>query len=248
MEWLISLITLVLLETVLGVDNLIFVSIQADKLPTPQQRFSARRWGLGIALVTRIMLLGAITWIVGLVKPLFTVLGHGVSWRDIILGVGGLFLVGKAAHEIYEALEVDHCDGRGEGGQARFWATVAQIGIMDIVFSLDSVITAVGLANQLPVMIAAVVIATVIMISCVVMVSNFVHQHPSMKVLALSFLLLIGATLVMEASGQHVSKAVVYVAMGFSLGVELLNMRMHPTPRAAPVKLHSRLEAEKDGL
>jgi predicted tellurium resistance membrane protein TerC len=237
MDWIISLVTLAALEVVLGIDNLIFVSIQADKLPATQ-RSRARRWGLGIALLTRIMLLAIISWIAGLVKPMFVVLGHGISGRDLVLGTGGLFLLGKAAHEIYDCLEVDHHDGRNTG-QGRFWITVLQIGIMDIVFSLDSVITAVGLAQHLWVMIAAVVAAMGVMLLCAGLVGDFVHRHPSVKVLALSFLVLIGATLVMEATGQHVNKTAVYVAMGFSLTVELLNMRMRKR-RAAPVELHSR--------
>lgn len=243
MEWLIdpnvwiSLLTLSVLEIVLGIDNLVFLAILADRLPEGQ-RALARRLGLGFALITRLLLLSAIAWIIGLTAPLFTVLGEAVSWRDIILIGGGLFLLGKATHEIHASLEGADPDEEGGAGaivQASFAATVIQIGILDIVFSLDSVITAVGMARELWIMVTAVVIAIVVMLVAAGPLSRFVSAHPTVKMLALSFLLLVGMALVADGLGFHIPKGYLYFAMGFSVLVEALNLAARR--RRKPVKL-----------
>jgi len=222
----ISLITLALLEIVLGVDNLVFVSILAGKLPLAQQP-RARRLGLALALVTRIILLCFIGWVVGLTKPLFSVVGHAISGRDLVLLLGGLFLLGKATHEIHNNLEGDDGESSpGAGGKASFGAIVVQIGLLDIVFSLDSVITAAGMVKHVPVMIAAVVIAMIFMVLFVDRISGFIDRHPSLKMLALSFLIMIGVLLVAEAFHHEIPKGYVYFAMAFSVGVEALNIRV----------------------
>lgn len=234
MEWLsdpqiwISLLTLSALEIVLGVDNLVFLAILADRLPE-EQRPLARKLGLAFALVTRLALLASLAWIAGLVNPVFTVFDHPVSWRDIILIGGGVFLLAKATHEIHGSLEGEEEDGHEEGGVAKaakagFIATIVQIGILDIVFSLDSVITAVGMANQLWVMIAAVVLAMLVMLIASGPLAGFVSRHPTVKMLALSFLLLVGMSLVAEGMGVHIPKGYLYFAMGFSVLVEALNL------------------------
>ena len=213
----IALLTLTVLEIVLGIDNIIFISILAGKLPAHQQA-RARRVGLIGAMVMRILLLASLAWIIRLTAPLFTVLGRPFSGRDLILLAGGLFLIYKSTHEIHERLE-------GESGQASaraassFGQVVGQIMLLDIVFSLDSVITAVGMARQLGVMIAAVVIAVGIMMFSATAISDFVHRHPTLKMLALSFLLLIGVTLIADGLGQHIAKGYIYFAMGFSVFV-----------------------------
>lgn len=234
-----SLATLTVLETVLGIDNVVFISILAGKLPEGQ-RAAAWRTGLGLALVTRVMLLCMISWIAGMTAPWFGVFGHDVSGRDLILLVGGLFLIGKSTFEIHERLEGDEGHavvGRGVG----FYRTIAQILALDVVFSLDSVITAVGMARHLSVMIAAIVISLGIMLWCAGAISGFVNRHPTVKMLALSFLLLIGFTLVLEGCGQHVHKGYIYVAMAFSLGVEMLNLRAAAKAKAShPVVLHQK--------
>lgn len=235
----ISLLTLALLEIVLGVDNLVFVSILAGKLPEAQ-RARARRLGLGIALVTRVILLCFIGWIVSMTAPLFHVAGHAVSGRDLVLLVGGLFLLGKATREIHHNLEGE--DGHATkalGGTATFGAIIVQIGLLDIVFSLDSVITAAGMVKHVSIMIAAVVISMVFMVMFVNKISDFIDRHPSLKMLALSFLIMIGALLVAEAFHQAIPKGYVYFAMGFSVAVEALNIRAR-SKRAAlkPVELH----------
>lgn len=238
-EGWVALATLTLLETVLGIDNVVFISILAGKLPEAQ-RAAAWRTGLGLALVTRVLLLCTISWMAGMTAPLFAVFGHGVSGRDLILVVGGLFLIGKSTFEIHERLEGEEghvAGGRGVG----FWKTIAQILALDVVFSLDSVITAVGMARHLSVMIAAVVISLVIMLWCAGAISDFVNRHPTIKMLALSFLLLIGFTLVLEGCGQHVPKGYIYAAMAFSLGVEMLNLRAAARAKAQrPVVLRQR--------
>ena len=231
----IALLTLTVLEIVLGIDNIIFISILAGKLPAHQQA-RARRLGLAGAMVTRILLLASLAWIIRLTAPLFTVFGHPFSGRDLILLAGGLFLIYKSTHEIHERLE-------GESGKpgtrtaASFAHVVGQIMLLDIVFSLDSVITAVGMARQLGVMIAAVVIAVGIMMFSATAISDFVHRHPTIKMLALSFLLLIGVTLIADGLGQHIAKGYIYFAMGFSVFVEMLNLRLRA--RAAPVELRA---------
>jgi predicted tellurium resistance membrane protein TerC len=246
MEWLsdpqawIALLTLTLLEIVLGIDNVIFISILAGKLPADQQK-KARNIGLAGALVTRILLLLSLAWIVKLTAPLFTVLGIGISGRDLILIAGGLFLMAKAVHEIHDKLE-------GEEGSTvkkvtpTLTAVIVQIMLLDIVFSLDSVITAVGMAKHLAVMIIAVIIAVVIMLFSAGSISAFVDRHPTVKMLALSFLLLIGMTLIAEGLDFHIPKGYIYFAMGFSVFVELLNVRFRGISK--PVKLHDAYHEE----
>ena len=244
MEWLtspetwIALLTLTALEIVLGIDNIIFISILSTKLPQPQQR-PARRVGLALAMLMRIALLLSITWVMRLSSPLFSVLDHPVSGRDLILIVGGLFLLAKATFEIHDKLE-------GEPGHAStrvaasFAAVIVQIILLDIVFSLDSVITAVGMANSIAVMIAAVVIAVGVMLFAADPISRFVEVHPTVKMLALAFLLLIGMALVAEGVGQHIPKGYVYFAMGFSVFVEMLNLRVRK--KRVPLELNQRYE------
>ncbi|HEV8510209.1 MAG TPA: TerC family protein [Gemmatimonadales bacterium] len=229
----IGLLTLTVLEIVLGIDNIIFISILAGKLPAQQQE-RARRVGLAGAMVTRIALLAALAWIIRLTAPLFHLLGHPFSGRDLILIAGGLFLITKSTREIHEGLEGD-AGQAGSAVRASFGAVVGQIVLLDIVFSLDSVITAVGMARHLPVMIAAVVIAVGVMMFAATSISRFVHRHPTVKMLALSFLLMIGVSLIADGFGQHIAKGYIYFAMGFSVFVELLNIRVRS--RSAPVQL-----------
>jgi predicted tellurium resistance membrane protein TerC len=245
-ETWISLATLSAMEIVLGIDNIVFISILAGKLPRAQQD-AARRLGLGVALGTRLLLLLGITWVMGLTRELFTFLGHGWSGRDLILLVGGLFLLAKATHEIHDKLEVKHeAELDGTKGGASFWLVIAQIGVLDIVFSLDSVITAVGMARHIAVMVAAMVIAVGVMLVFARSIGEFVERHPTMKMLALSFLLLIGVMLVAESFGKHIEKGYIYFAMAFSFLVELLNMKMR-RKQSAPVALHHRFEADAPG-
>ena len=235
---IIALITLTVLEIVLGVDNVIFISILAGKLPAEQQD-RARKVGLVAAMLMRIALLFSLAWIVRLTEPIVTILGRGISGRDLILLGGGLFLLAKATREIHEKLE-------GEEGEmtARvaptFGAVIGQIMLLDIVFSLDSVITAVGMADQLAVMVLAVMIAVGIMMVSASSISRFVNEHPTVKVLALSFLLLIGVSLIGEGLGTHIPKGYIYFAMAFSVFVEMINLRAAKKRKAAPVKLHER--------
>ena len=234
-EGFLALVTLTFLEIILGVDNVIFVSILAGKLPKEQQA-KARQTGLMLALITRILLLASLAWMIKLTAPFFSILGFALSGRDLILLSGGLFLIWKSTREIHEKLEgggEEHANGRAA---PTFNAIIAQILVLDIVFSLDSVITAVGMANRLGVMVAAVVIALGVMLKYAGAISDFVHQHPTLKMLALSFLLLIGVTLVAEGTHQHVNKGYIYFAMAFSFGVEMLNLRMKK--KSAPITLH----------
>lgn len=235
-ENLVALLTLTALEIVLGIDNIVFIAILTGKLDQRHQAM-ARRLGLGVAMVTRIALLLAISWVMRLTRPLFEVLGQAFSGRDLILLVGGLFLLAKATYEIHDKLEVDKPEAQGHAAKS-LTAAIIQIGILDIVFSLDSVITAVGMAREVAIMIAAIVIAVIVMLIFAGTVSRFIEQHPTMKILALSFLLLIGVMLVAEGLGKHISKGYIYFAMGFSLVVELLNLRMRKSH--APVSLHQR--------
>ena len=233
----ISLLTLTLLEVVLGIDNLIFISILSGKLPRDQQS-QARRMGLGLALITRILLLLSLSWVMRLDTPFLqsTILGASISisGKDLILLLGGLFLIGKSTYEIHEKLE--GVDGAKTDRLApTFTAVVTQILLLDIVFSLDSVITAVGMVNKIPVMVAAVVIAMLVMLLFVNQISAFVDRHPTIKMLALSFLILIGTMLVAEGLGQHINKGYIYFAMAFSVAVEFLNIRMRKTQK---VDLH----------
>ena len=246
MEWLtdpeiwIALATLTFLEIVLGVDNIIFISILSGKLP-PDQQPRARRLGLLAAMVMRVALLFSLAWIIRLTQPWFTILGQEISGRDLILILGGLFLLGKATYEIHDKLEGDE----GHASQkvpASFASVIIQIMLLDIVFSLDSVITAVGMADDLWVMIAAVVIAVGIMMISAEPISDFVHRHPTVKMLALSFLLLIGLSLLLEGFDHHIPKGYIYFAMGFSVFVEMINLRLRRV--TAPVQLHDRYTAE----
>jgi predicted tellurium resistance membrane protein TerC len=246
MEWLadpqawIALATLTALEIVLGIDNIVFISILTGKLPAKEQP-RARTIGLAAAMLMRIALLLSLSWIMGLTTPWLTVLGYEISGRDLILIVGGVFLIGKSTYEIHDKLE-------GESGHASarvpasFAAIIVQIMLLDIVFSLDSVITAIGMANEIAVMVAAVVIAVAFMLVFAGPISAFVHEHPTVKMLALSFLLLIGTALVADGLGHHIPKGYIYTAMGFSLFVEMLNLRMR---KAAPLALRERYAAKK---
>ena len=235
-DGLLALVTLTFLEIVLGVDNVIFISILSSKLPLDQQG-RARRVGLLAAMVMRVLLLMSIAWIIQLTAPLFVVFGQEISGRDLILLVGGLFLLGKATLEIHERLEGE--EGHGSTRVApSFAAVIAQIMALDIVFSLDSVITAVGMADDLAIMVAAVVLAVAIMMFSAEPISAFVNRHPTVKVLALSFLLLIGVSLIGDGFGMHIPKGYIYFAMGFSVFVEMINLRVRGA--AAPVKLHQK--------
>jgi predicted tellurium resistance membrane protein TerC len=244
LDGLASLLTLTLMEIVLGIDNIVFLSILTGSLERREQR-RAQVVGLTLALAFRMGLLATITWIMRLTRPLFEILGHGVSGRDLILIVGGLFLIGKATHELYEKLEVP-----GEEPQARrsanaFALLIVQIIALDLVFSLDSVITAVGMAKDITIMVTAMIVAVGIMLVFAGAIGTFVNRHPSVKILGLSFLLLIGFMLALDGMGHHVPKGYIYVAMAFALGVELMNMRYRGKRRA--VQLHSRFEKDAPG-
>src|ERR1041385_1324421 len=246
MDWItqpetwIAFITLVALELILGVDNVIFISILSTKVP-PDQQNRARRTGITLAVITRVLLLISLRWLIGLEQPLFTIFNFDISGRDLILFAGGLFLLGKSTHEIHQNLEGLEGEASAKVHGA-FWSVIIQIMLLDIVFSLDSVITAVGMVDQLAIMIAAVVIAAVVMVFTSGPLANFVERHPTIKMLALSFLLLIGFTLVAEGFHQHISKGYIYFAMGFAVLVEILNMRLR-TP-AQPVNLREAYVAE----
>lgn len=244
-EGLIALLTLTALELVLGIDNIIFISILADKLP-PEQRAKARYIGLGLALGTRVLLLLSLSWIIGLTFPLFTIpyLDLPISGRDLILILGGLFLIAKSTYEIHESLEGEHGHASAKV-HASFTSVIIQILLLDIIFSLDSVITAVGMVNNILIMIIAVVISIVFMIAFAAPLGNFVSKHPTIKILALSFLLLIGMTLLGEGFQQHIPKGYIYFAMGFSVFVEFLNMRVK-RGKTPPVDLHERYVADNE--
>jgi predicted tellurium resistance membrane protein TerC len=233
------------LEIVLGVDNIIFISILVGRLPV-EQRDRARRLGLGFAMLSRLALLFALSWVMALTVDLFTVLGQGISGRDIVLLFGGAFLLYKASHEIFaevEAREEARVANKGPiSGGALFWAIIAQIAVIDVVFSLDSVITAVGMVDQLPVMVAAVVTSVGVMLFAAKPIGDFVDRHPSVKVLALAFLVMVGMALTAEAFDAHVPKGYIYAAMAFSLAVEALNIRS----RASRARAASRREAIAD--
>jgi predicted tellurium resistance membrane protein TerC len=233
-QLLIAFFTLTALELVLGIDNVIFISILVDKLP-PASRNLARRLGLFLAMFMRIGLLWVLSWMAGLTEPLVTVLARGFSGRDLILLAGGLFLVWKSTSEIHQLMEGEEGEASSAVG-ARFGAVVLQIILVDIVFSLDSIVTAIGMVNNLQVMIAAVVASVGLMMLASAPIGEFVSRHPTIKMLALAFLLVIGVVLIADAFGQHVSKGYIYSAMAFSVLVEMLNLRMRA--RHAPVKLH----------
>jgi predicted tellurium resistance membrane protein TerC len=241
----IALLTLTVLEVVLGIDNIIFISILAGKLPASQQE-RARIVGLSLAMFVRIALLFSLSWVIGLTEPLFEVIGNQISGRDLILLSGGLFLLGKATFEIHERLEGEE-EGSGPGVVAASFASVIiQILLLDIVFSLDSVITAVGMVDELAVMVAAVVIAVGVMLISSGAISRFVNTHPTVKMLALSFLLLIGMSLVAEGWDLHIPKGYIYFAMGFSVFVEMLNLRLRRRGERNPVHLRAALTARVD--
>lgn len=240
-EGLLALVTLTVLEVILGVDNVIFISILSSKLPAGQQQ-RARRSGLLAAMLMRCLLLLSIAWIIRLTMPLFTVFGRGMSGRDVILIGGGLFLIGKATIEIHERLEGD--EGRGSTRLTpSFAAVIVQITLLDVVFSLDSVITAVGMADDVAIMVAAVILAVGIMMVSAEPIGGFVNRHPTVKVLALSFLLLIGMSLIGDGLGMHVPKGYIYFAMGFSVFVEMINLRVRHVGR--PVTLHQPYAPDK---
>ncbi|MEO7318451.1 MAG: TerC family protein [Chthoniobacteraceae bacterium] len=242
MPWLtdpqiwISFLTLTVLEIVLGIDNIIFISILASKLPAEQQG-KARTSGLMLALVTRVLLLCSIFWLTKLTADLFTILGHGFSGKDLVMLLGGLFLLWKSVHEIHGNLEGEEHAKTG-GPALSFASVIAQIVVIDIVFSLDSVITAVGLVKEIAVMIAAVIAAMIVMLVAAGPISDFVNKHPTIKMLALSFLLLVGVLLIADGFGQHIEKGYIYFAMAFSFGVEILNIKMR-SKRTKPVALRS---------
>jgi len=237
-EVIIALVTLTFLEIVLGVDNIIFISILSGKLPKEQQK-RARRVGLMAAMLMRLALLASIWVIARLTSPIFTLMGQEISGRDLILIGGGLFLIAKATYEIHDKLE-----GHGAHGQpkavATFKSVIAQVMLLDIVFSLDSVITAIGMAEQLWVMVTAVVLAVLVMLLAAEPISDFVETHPTIKILALSFLLLIGISLIGDGLGQHISKGYIYFAMGFSVFVEMINIRVRK--KGDPVQLHQSIK------
>lgn len=256
MEWIadpqawIGLATLTVLEIVLGIDNIIFLAILVGRLP-PEQRQRARTLGLGAAVLSRLALLFSIVWVMRLTEPLFIVLGQEISGRDLILIGGGLFLLWKSVTEIHRALEGDEPD-QPESAQrgARFWPVVAQIGIIDIVFSLDSVITAVGLVDELTVMVLAVLIAVGVMLAAARPIGEFVDRHPTFKLLALTFLVLIGVVLIAEGFDTHVPKGYIYFSMAFAVLMELLNMRMRArrARRSVPLKLRHEIPGDpRDG-
>ena len=247
MEWLsnpeiwIALATLTALELVLGIDNIIFISILAGKLP-PEQRDKARKLGIGLAAISRLGLLFVIAWIIGLTAPLFTVLGNEFSWRDLILIGGGLFLIAKSTHEIHQKLE-GASQSVQQTASATFGGVIAQILLLDVVFSLDSIITAVGMVEQVWVMVTAIVIAIVFMIVFARPIGDFVDRHPTVKVLALAFLMMIGLVLIADGFGQHIPKGYIYAAMAFSVFVEMINLwirRLGAAAQPKPVQLHEK--------
>ena len=241
-EGWISLLSLSAMEIVLGIDNIVFISILSSKLPKESQA-RARSLGLTLALGMRIGLLLTISWMMSLIEPLFHVFGRGISGRDLILLAGGVFLVAKAVYEIHDKLEGSELEAQKPGQGASFGMVLIQILLLDIVFSLDSVITAVGMAPAISIMMLAMIIAVGVMLIFAGPISHFVEKHPTMKVLALSFLLLIGVVLVADGLGQHISKGYIYFAMAFALGVELVNLRMRK--RKAPVQLHNRFHGDE---
>lgn len=246
-EWLyspeawVALATLTALEVVLGIDNIIFISILVGRLPAEQRNF-ARSTGLGLAMITRLLLLFSLTWVMGLTEPWFYLVGYPISGRDIILIGGGLFLIAKATHEIHSSLEGADDDEPSVSSKGLMMVLV-QIAILDIVFSLDSVITAVGLVSQLPVMALAIILAVGVMLFAAKPIGDFVDEHPTIKILALSFLVVVGFTLMIEGFGTHVPKGYIYFAMIFSLGVEMINIKMRKKLKK-PVKLYKEIEED----
>jgi predicted tellurium resistance membrane protein TerC len=245
MEWLsdpnawIGLLTLTVLELVLGIDNIVFISILSGKLPADQQK-KARLIGLSLAMLMRILLLLSITWVMGLTRPLFTIASFQVTGRAIILVAGGLFLLVKSTHEIHDHMEGEE-EHRGARAMASLFAVLVQISLLDIVFSLDSVITAVGMVDEIAIMIIAVIVAVIVMMIFANPVSGFVERHPTIKMLALSFLLLIGVNLIAEGLGLHIPRGYTYFAMAFSLFVEMLNLKIRSRKRASRARQSRRL-------
>lgn len=233
LEWIIPFATLFLLELILGIDNIIFISIISDKLPK-NQRNKARMLGISLAVITRLALLLSISWVVSLTQPLVTLAGWNFSGRDIILLLGGLFLIAKSTHEIHQKLEATE-EMDEIAARSSFWSVIIQIMLLDIVFSLDSVITAVGMVNEISIMASAIIASTFVMIFASKTISDFVDRHPTLKMLALSFLVLIGVVLLAEGFGQHISKGYIYFAMGYALAVETLNIRLRK--KSKPVHL-----------
>lgn len=244
-EWItspeawIALGTLIAIEIVLGIDNIIFISILVGRLP-PEQRDKARQLGLTLAMLARLILLFGIVWIMGLIEPMFSVFGHEISGRDIILILGGLFLLGKSTHEIHDSLEIQqHTDAPAK--HASFLTVLTQIAILDIVFSLDSVITAVGLVDHISIMVIAILVSVTVMLLSAKSISSFVDKNPTIKMLALSFLLLIGFTLIAEGFDAHIPKGYIYFAMAFSVGVELLNMKVRRNKETETIHLAKKI-------
>lgn len=231
--------TLIALEVVLGIDNIIFISILVSRLPQ-EKRALARNLGLALAMLARLGLLFCLSWIMGLTEVLFSAWGHEISGRDVILVIGGLFLLAKSTHEIHNCLEIPEEEG-GEQRVASFAGVLIQIALLDMVFSFDSVITAVGLVDHLSIMVIAIIVSVLVMLLAARSISNFVDANPTIKMLSLSFLLLIGFTLVAEGFGVHVPKGYIYFAMAFSVGVELLNMKMRANKRAKTIELNKKL-------
>lgn len=248
-EWIaspeawISLATLTALEIVLGIDNIIFISILVGRLPEHQRNF-ARNVGLALAMLTRLALLFSIAWVIGLIEPWFTVFGEAISGRDIILIGGGLFLLAKATSEIHNSLEGVEDDHAGKIVAVSMNSILFQIAILDIVFSLDSVITAVGLAEHISIMAIAIIIAVGIMLFSAKSIGEFVDKHPTIKILALSFLIMVGVTLIAEGFDMHVPKGYIYFAMAFSVAVEMINLRMRKK-QAMPVELYKKIRGDK---
>ncbi|WP_027345372.1 TerC family protein [Hamadaea tsunoensis] len=242
MELIIGFLGLLALEIVLGIDNIVFISVLSAKLPL-DQRDRARKLGIGLALISRLALLGAISWVVRLTEPLFAVAGREFSGQDLVLIFGGLFLLAKSTYEIHDSLEGEEGHANGRTG-VTFGGVLVQIMLLDVVFSLDSIITAVGMVSEVWVMAAAIVVSVIIMLVASGPISAFVHRHPSIKMLALSFLLLIGLTLLLDGFHLKIPKGYIYFAMGFSLLVEILNLRVRAKRRAKPVELHERVTGE----
>ncbi len=241
----VAFLTLTALEIVLGIDNIIFIAILVNRLPE-HLRAKARFFGLSLAMLTRILLLLSLAWIMRLTEPLFTVLGEEISGRDLILLGGGLFLLWKSSMEIHASLEGAEGEERTVRIPPTFTATLVQIALIDIVFSFDSVITAVGLVNQIPIMIAAIVVAVGVMMFAAGAISDFVDRHPSIKMIALSFLVVVGVVLIAESFDVHVPKGYIYFAMAYTVAVEMLNIRMRRGKAQEPVKLHKKLEEPRD--